>query len=218
MSHPGDAMADLPVQKIVGLTLLQAAFFFFAGLGMWAWTERELLAFVTFQTSELVLGLLIAGGMIAFGYVLFRAFPRFGEKLVRDQVRQFAFLKNPMPPLAIVLIAAGAGIGEEALFRGGILTLLDHYGPFPVALLVSSGVFTVIHFAKPAVAALIFAIGVFFGLTYWTSGSLLAVMIGHWVYDIWALWFIQKEMHRLDVFDDGSTAPNQALEITGENQ
>ena len=218
MSHPGDAMADLPVPRIVGLTLAQAAFFTVLGLSMWLWTGREMPEFVTFGPPEIGLGLLIAGGMIALGYVLFRAFPRFGEKLVRDQVRQFAFLKNPMPAPAIVLIAAGAGIGEEALFRGGLLTLLDYYGPFPVALMVSSGVFTVIHFAKPAVATMIFAIGVFFGLTYWASGSLLAVMIGHWVYDIWALWFIQKEMHRLGVFDEASALLAKLPEITGEKR
>jgi len=204
MSHPGEAIAELPIGKILSLTALQTAFFIIIGLGLWILTGRDAVDFVTFDWRQIALGFAIAGGLIGLGYVLFRAFPKFGERLVRDQVQQFSFLKNRLGPGAIVFIAACAGIGEEALFRGGLLMLVDHYAPFALALLVSSGVFTFIHFARPVVAILIFVIGAMFGLIYWISGSLLAVMIGHWVYDIWALWFIQNEMHRLGVFEEAT--------------
>lgn len=219
MSHPGEAMAELPLSKLLQLTGFQTLLFIAIGLGMWAFTGRAVADFVTVDAIQIGQGFGIAAGMIALGYVLFRGFPRFGEKLVRDQVQQFAFLRNPLGPAAIVFIAACAGIGEEALFRGGMLVLINHYTPLPLALVVSAGVFTVIHFAKPAVASLIFAIGLFFGLVYWSTGSLLAVMIAHWVYDIWALWFIQKEMHRLGVFDEAPPPETGAeLATTGENQ
>ena len=37
-------------------------------------------------------------------------------------------------------------------------------------------------------------------------------MIGHAVYDVWALWFIQEEMHRLRVFDEPPTEPDNTAE------
>lgn len=201
MSHPGEDMAEMPLPKMLGLVLVQATAFVAIGIGLWWLAGRELVDFVSIDARQVALGLGIAGAMIAAGYLLFRGFPKFGEGLVRDQAQQFAFLEKRLGIGAITLLAACAGIGEEALFRGGLLILGMEYMPFIAALLASSAIFMVIHFAKPKVAAFIFAIGVMFGAIYWYTGSLLAVMIGHWVYDIWALWFIQEEMHRLNVFD-----------------
>lgn len=215
MTHPGEAMAELPQQKLLAYIGLQTVFFVVLGLGLWTFAGRPLADFIVLEGSQILLGLAIAGGMIALGYALFRGFPRLGEKLIRDQAQQFAFLQNPLGAGAIVFIAACAGIGEEALFRGGLLVLIAQHAPFTLALVASAGLFTIIHFARPVVATLIFAIGVFFGIVFWASGSLLAVMIAHWLYDIWALWFIQKEMHRLGVFSE-TTMPDPIP--TGENQ
>ncbi|MEO1731021.1 MAG: hypothetical protein AAFR64_09800, partial [Pseudomonadota bacterium] len=139
MSHPSEAIADLPVHKILGITALQTVIFVVIGLSIWALIGRNPLAFVTLDVQQVALGLGIAAGMIVLGYGLFCGFREFGEQLIRDQVQQFGFLKNPLGPGAIIFIAACAGIGEEALFRGGILILLDHYAPFALALIVSSG-------------------------------------------------------------------------------
>ena len=212
MSHPGEEMAELPTSKLLGLTGLQTAVFVAVGLGLWVFSGRSVSAFVTFDFGQIGLGLTIAGAMIALGYALFRGFPTFGEKLVRDQARQFAFLDRRLGLGAIVLLAACAGIGEEALFRGGVLILASEYMPFAIALIGSSAIFALIHFAKPVVTSLIFTIGAVFGLIYWFSDSLLAVMIGHWVYDIWALWFIQEEMHRLGVFDKPASGATSVAE------
>ena len=200
-NHPGEDMAEIPVGKMLSLVVAQATVFVVIGLGLWFLSGRELNEFVTVDARQIAIGLGIAGAMIAAGYLLFRGFPKFGEGLVRDQAQQFAFLEKRLGLGAIILLAACAGIGEEALFRGGLLVFGAEYIPFIGALIASSAIFTVIHFAKPKVAAFIFGIGMMFGAIYWSTGSLLAVMIGHWVYDIWALWFIQEEMHRLGVFD-----------------
>ncbi|MEM6476752.1 MAG: CPBP family intramembrane glutamic endopeptidase [Pseudomonadota bacterium] len=213
MSHPGEEMAEMPTWKLLGLTCLQTVVFIAVGLGLWVLSGRLVSSFVTIDLAQIGLGLTIAGAMIALGYALFRGLPTFGEKLVRDQAKQFAFLDRRLGLGAITLLAACAGIGEEALFRGGVLILASEYMPFAVALIFSSAIFAAIHFAKPVITTLIFTIGAVFGLIYWYSGSLLAVMIGHWVYDIWALWFIQEEMHRLGVFDDAADTP----EINSDN-
>ena len=98
-----------------------------------------------------------------------------------------------------MIVSLGAGIGEEALFRGGVQTLAGEYMPAPLAVLVASALFAFVHMAKPPIAAIIFSIGVLFGTIYWQTGSLLMVMIGHALYDVFAIWYLQKEMHRLGV-------------------
>ena len=200
--HPGEEMAQMSTPKLIGMMCLQAGFFVALGLAMWWLAGKPLEKFVNVSLGQIALGFGIAIALGGFGLALTRMFPDFAEQLVRDQKQQFAFLERGLGIGPIIIFAACAGIGEEAVFRGGLMVLLDQYTPFAVALILSAAVFTVIHFAKPVVAAFIFIIGLFFGLVYWASGSLLAVMIGHWVYDIWALWFIQKEMKRLGVFDD----------------
>ena len=68
-----------------------------------------------------------------------------------------------------------------------------------------------VHFAKPLVAAIIFVIGVVFGCVYWITDSLLAVMVGHALYDVFALWYVQKEMHRLDVFSGKEVSNDETI-------
>ncbi|MEP0191054.1 MAG: CPBP family intramembrane glutamic endopeptidase [Erythrobacter sp.] len=212
-NHPGEDMAEIPLGKMLSLVVTQATVFVAIGLGLWFLSDRELTDFVTVDARQIAIGLGIAGAMIAAGYVLFRGFPKFGEGLVRDQAQQFAFLEKRLGLGAITLLAACAGIGEEALFRGGLLVFGAEYTPFIVALIASSAIFTIIHFAKPKVAAFIFGIGMMFGVIYWSTGSLLAVMIGHWVYDIWALWFIQEEMHRFGVFEPDNDAIEKPTDL-----
>ena len=45
-------------------------------------------------------------------------------------------------------------------------------------------------------------VGATFGAVYWLTGSLLAVMIGHALYDIWALKYLHGEFVRLGLVCD----------------
>ena len=192
----------------------QCAVFVAIGIGLWMWAGNSASSFVSVNARQIALGFAMAAVLIALGYAMFRGFPKFGEKLVRDQVPQFPFLKNKLGWLPIVFISLCAGIGEEALFRGGMLTLASEYVPLWLALTITSVLFSLLHLAKPAVAAIIAIIGLVFGVAYVATGSLLAVMIGHTVYDIWALWFIQNEMHRLRVFDDPDELGGDAIDAS----
>ena len=149
----------------------------------------------------------LAGALIALAAVLFRGFPRIGERLVRLQAPGFAFFGRRLSLPMIVLISVGAGVGEEALFRGGLQTLIgDHLG-VAAAILLSSAAFAAIHLARPVITALLLVIGAIFGVFYWQTGSLLAAMIGHALYDIWALRYLHREMHRLGLFDAPGPPP-----------
>ena len=51
--------------------------------------------------------------------------------------------------------------------------------------------------AAALIGAIILVVGVIMGLVYWWTGSLLTVMIGHALYDVWALRRLHLEFIRL---------------------
>ncbi len=193
-------LADMPVSKVLTLTGFQTVCFAFIGAALWVIGDRSLESLVSFRAWEIGYGVALAGALIAFGMVLTRLFPDYADWLVRSQVRNYPFLKKRLSMPAIIFISICAGVGEEALFRGGVQVLLGDYMPMALAILTASTLFAAIHFAQPAISAIILVIGAIFGVFYWQTGSLLMVMIGHAIYDIYALWALQEGMHRLQVF------------------
>lgn len=216
------ALAELPLRKVLSLVGLQTVFFVTVGLALWNLAERPLVAFVALRASDAGMGLGLAAVLIATSAALSKVFPTYTERLVRAQARNYPFLKNRVPLGAILFISLCAGIGEEAFFRGGMQTLLGDVLPMPLAVAIASALFALIHFAQPLNSALIFVIGSLFGVVYWQTGSLLTVMVAHAVYDIYALWALQKAMHELGVFDDESApllhAPGARERLDTENE
>lgn len=184
----------------------QTLFFAAIGLGLWVISGRPPQSFVTFGIDQLANGALLAGVLVAVAAAVYYGLPKVSEYLVRTQAKNFAFLEKPLPFPAIVWVSLGAGIGEEALFRGGVQTLAADYVGMPLAISIAAALFAVVHFARPLIAAIIFAIGVVFGCVFWITGSLLTVILAHALYDVFALWYVQKEMHRLRVFLDADGA------------
>ncbi len=212
MSHPSDDMAKMPMGKLLAVVCVQALVCTGLGVGLWVLSGRSITKFVTFAPIELGYGVAIAAAMIIAGLVIFKIFSGLGEQLIRDQAHSLAFLKNKLGFGPIIVLSLCAGVWEEALFRGGMLTLAGDYLPFWLALVGTSALFAAIHFAKARVAAFIFIIGCVFGLLYVSLESLLAVMIGHALYDVWAIWYVQDEMHRLGVFDEIGTEQSDPID------
>ncbi len=206
--HEDNPLADMPVSKVLLYVGLQAAFFTLIGWGLWAWMDRPALQFVTFDWTQTGQGMALALALIALSLVLTKLFPEQTEKLIRSQARNYPFLKHRISIAAIIFVSLCAGVGEEALFRGGLQTLLGDTLPLPIAIALAAALFAAIHFAQPLNSALIFIIGATFGVIYWQTGSLLTVMIGHAVYDIYAIWALQKAMHELGVFDEEPQSPS----------
>lgn len=213
MAHPSEEMAQISTRELLLLTIGQAVLFTGIGALIWWGSGRTISTFVTIDLAQLAYGSAIALAMIASGFGLFKLFPDFSEGLVRDQAHSLAFLKNKLGIGPIIVLSLCAGIWEEALFRGGLLTILGDYAPLWVAVITTSVLFAAIHLAKLKVAILIAIIGCVFAMLYITLESLLAVMIGHAVYDIWALWYVQNEMHRLGVFEDDESGVDEEVEL-----
>jgi membrane protease YdiL (CAAX protease family) len=107
-----------------------------------------------------------------------------------------AFLSVPvligsdkMGPLAILfaISAIPVGVKEELLFRGIVQNLLAEKLGAVKAILLTSVVFTVWHVGvwafQPFVYAQIFLAGIFLGVVYLRSGSLLLVIAIHALFD-----------------------------------
>ena len=199
--------------KFLAIVTVQALAFIVLGLALWRWTGRSEADFVRFDLGAVVLGLSLCAGLLACLLAMYRFLPRFADRLVWLQKDTYRVFARPFGPLGIVWISICAGIGEEALIRGGLQTaLLDHLGVVP-AIVLSALVFTLLHLAKPLVAAILFGIGLAFGIAYHLSGSLLAMMIAHVGYDIVAVALLQKRMQQLRVFEpESETTPARALQ------
>ena len=101
----------------------------------------------------------------------------------------------PMRWVAVVISAASAGICEETGFRGYMQQPIEQRHGAPVAILISSFFFTLLHlttaWAVIGMVPIVFGAGVLLGLLAWSCGSLVPSMIGHVVMDIglFAYWW-----------------------------
>ncbi len=108
----------------------------------------------------------------------------------------FSFIALPsLRWLAVVFSAISAGVCEETGFRGYMQYPLETRYGAPVAILVSSTLFTLIHLTKSwalvGMVPIVFAAGVLLGLLAWSSGSLLPSIVGHVLMDVglFAYWW-----------------------------
>jgi len=108
----------------------------------------------------------------------------------------FSFIPTmPLRWLAVVTSAASAGICEETGFRGYMQRPMELRHGAPVAILISSLFFTVLHLTKGWALAgmipIIFGAGILLGLLARSSGSLIPCMIGHTIMDVglFAYWW-----------------------------
>jgi membrane protease YdiL (CAAX protease family) len=88
-------------------------------------------------------------------------------------------------PWHMVVLALAAGVGEEALFRGALEPRMGR--PLTAVL------FGLLHAFTPAYAALAAIFGGYLGWLKSLSGSLLAPILTHALYDAVALWMVRRE-------------------------
>lgn len=90
--------------------------------------------------------------------------------------------------MAVVVSATSAGICEETGFRGYMQQPIEQRHGAPIAILVSSVFFTLLHLTKAwamiGMMPIVFGAGVLLGLLAWSSGSLIPGMLGHVMMDI----------------------------------
>lgn len=97
-----------------------------------------------------------------------------------------------------MLIALLAGVGEEALFRGFLQTLVAQYSSQWIGLIVASVLFGIAHAVSRAYAVTAAIIGAYLGLLFLYTGSIVAPIVCHAVYDFLALvWLVRSNPGKL---------------------
>jgi membrane protease YdiL (CAAX protease family) len=126
--------------------------------------------------------------------LLFRFFP-FPKEAFRHGYN-FSFIPSlPLKWLAVVVSATSAGICEETGFRGYMQRPIEQRHGAPIAIVVSSLLFTLLHLNKTwatlGMVPIVFLAGILLGLLAWSAGSLVPGMIGHVTMDIglFAYWW-----------------------------
>lgn len=191
---------DAP-RNVAFLVLLQGAAFFGIGLAIWYGSGREPAAFLRWEAIDFLVAVLLGGALIGSMQAVVRAFPRFLGWAAEQQRRLFPNGRR-FRPAHILLISAAAGVGEEAMFRGGLQTFLGDHLPAWAAILFASLLFVAVHLGSRGVAAFIFAYSMAFGITYHFTGSLVGVMLAHATFDIWAIVVVQRELVRRGLLKD----------------
>ena len=127
------------------------------------------------------------------------------RRLVALVVTQLGPLLDSQSMAGLAALACIAGIAEEVLFRGliqpGLALWLTPWG----ALLVTSVLFGLVHFASRAYAAFATVMGMYLGALLLLVDNLLAPIVTHGVYDFVALVYVARR------YRDGG-APQSAVE------
>lgn len=191
---PASKWGDDP-GRLALIALFQGILGVAVGLAIWWATGRDVFAFVTWQSRDIFIGAITAVVLLLTMQSIVFAFPNF-LRWAADQQRMLFEHGRCYSRLHISMISFGAGVGEEAMFRGGLQTLLgDHLPPW-VAIGLVGLVFAALHWGSRGVFAFIFTISAVFGGVFYLTGSLLSSMIGHVAFDVWALTMVQREFVR----------------------
>ncbi len=92
----------------------------------------------------------------------------------------------------LALIALAAGVGEEMLFRGAVQEAISHrFNPL-TGLLAASTLFGLMHPISTTYVALAGLIGLYLGCLFQATGSLIAPITAHAVYDFLALAYLVR--------------------------
>ncbi len=125
-------------------------------------------------------GVVLAGGMAAFIFIYQKYSYLLFNKPYTSTGGSFLGQSVSGAVLGISISAALLNaFGEEIIFRGMLLPVLSRNLGIALALAVQSFVFTIYHLFPLQNSVLLFIMGVFFGLGYLWSGSLITPIFAH---------------------------------------
>jgi membrane protease YdiL (CAAX protease family) len=186
---PGPATARF---RIVCLALIVEGGLAIVAAVLGEWLGQPAAGIAHWRASDLLLGTVAALPMLA-GFFVAVHWPvgplarikDFSNAVIRP-------LFEPCSVLDLLLIAVVAGIGEEMLFRGFLQGILARWLGTATGLALASIVFGLFHPITLSYAVLATLLGVYLGLWYLATESLLVAITAHAVYDGVALVYLVR--------------------------
>ncbi|NWG71195.1 MAG: CPBP family intramembrane metalloprotease [Parvularculaceae bacterium] len=164
----------------MGLTLAAAH-----GFGLMLETPPA--ASLRFEWAGLAAGVAATAPLV----LLLEWFMRTGyPPLARFRVSQIGFFAGigfRFTPFRIAVLALGAGVTEELLFRGVLQTWAAGEMPLVLAVVLPNILFGALHWRTTLYAVIAGLVGVYFGTLFLVTGNLLAPIVAHALYDVVAL-------------------------------
>jgi membrane protease YdiL (CAAX protease family) len=111
------------------------------------------------------------------------------RRLCEEYIRP---LFAPCTAAELALLAALAGLGEEALFRGVLQAVLARTLAAWAAVAVTSAVFGLLHALTPTYALFAGLLSAYLGVVWLHTGNLLVVVVAHGLYDFVALLYLAR--------------------------
>jgi membrane protease YdiL (CAAX protease family) len=192
--EPEESGPDTARETVVLLAILvEGGLLVLAALLGWAF-DRPVVRDLNWDGTDALRGLAAALPMIgAFFLVQYvpagplRRLRRFAEEVVRP-------LLAPCTIIDLLGISVLAGLGEEILFRGVLLGLMQGWMGWWLALLLTSLLFGLVHAVTLTYAALATVAGFYLGLICrWSSPpNVLIAVVAHAVYDFAALLWLLR--------------------------
>lgn len=166
---------------LLGIALALAGLFGEPLASPWAWS-----------TGAVVLGALASAP--PFGFLVWSWTTRC--PLTAD-VRRFLEdrLLPALAPLSVwqlAVLSCLAGLGEEALFRGALQSVLSRWVGVPGGIAIASLAFGAAHAVNREYFVLTTLIGIYLGLQFWWTGALAVPVTCHAVYDFVALVYLLR--------------------------
>lgn len=96
----------------------------------------------------------------------------------------------------ILALSVLAGVSEEILFRGVLQTAAMERMPVVLAIMLPSLLFGALHARTALYAAIAAGVGAYLGLLFWMTGSLVAPIIAHSLYDFVAFDWTRRIIDR----------------------
>lgn len=115
----------------------------------------------------------------------------------------------------IILLAVIAGVSEELMFRGVLQTAAARQWPLAIAILFPSILFGLLHARTILYAVIAGLVSAYLGALYWLTGSLLAPILTHAVYDFVAFDWTRKAIDKAGLNSQSGLAKSSASSVIG---
>lgn len=158
-----------------------------AGFGFSALFRTPILAQIAITPSGIAAGVAATAPLAAFLLWFMNATTPAIVRFRDSQIEFFSQIGFAFTPTRIAIMAIGAGVTEEILFRGVFQTWIYGRTSAAAAILITNIVFGLLH-ARTALYAIIAGlVGAYLGLVFLLCENLIAPIITHALYDAAAL-------------------------------